>query len=187
MDLNDIHTMPPVTKALLVTYLSVFALVHCQFISGPQLVFIPANIKNGEIWRLISGFFYFGPSDATSIIKILFFYFNSRSLESRYYNDSLKYAKRLLLLAAMALAACFATGLKNPSVPFLAALEYIVQARDQLEVHVRIFIGIEVLQPFHRTLTAAIIGENSLAIASVIGVLLGHIIYFSEDVMSVWY
>lgn len=185
--MNMVHAVPPVTKFCVLSYLLVFALVHCHIVTGPMLSFVPSKIMQGELWRLLTGFLYLGQSDMSAVLSVIFFYVSSHSLESLHYATSKAYFKRLLSLAVMVLVACLVCGIRTPSMPFLAAIDCLIQTRQDGHFRRITLIPVpEVLQPFQRIIMSAAFGDMNDALAQLVGLVLGHVLFIVEDVWSVW-
>lgn len=82
------QTTPIVTKIMSVVLVLITFLVHINILNPLSLTYSLSLIKNGEIWRTITSFFYFGPVNIEVLLHIVFFFRYSKMLEEGYMHTS---------------------------------------------------------------------------------------------------
>lgn len=178
--------VPPVTRflvgsTLLVTVGPLLKLVNPYFF----LLWWPAIIKHGQVWRLVTNFFLTGGG-----IQVIFDLFllgrNSLDLEvNAYYRRTADYTWSLLIVNALIVATNYplqSTVLFNP---MLMALNYL-WARNNPSASVSLFGLVTCpapLLPYAYLLFDLLRGGMGLAVQSATGILSAHIYYYLSTVL----
>ncbi|KAG8970247.1 hypothetical protein FRC03_010437 [Tulasnella sp. 419] len=95
--MDEIRKIPPVTRFIVGSTLAVTLPLMLQVLPGDLIIFDLSKLKQLQVWRLITCFFY-GGNGLQFLFDIIMLYRNSDALESTYYNRrSPEYAYQLVL------------------------------------------------------------------------------------------
>ncbi|BGP17541.1 hypothetical protein JCM10213v2_005574 [Rhodosporidiobolus nylandii] len=114
MDAIDI---PPVTKAYLVGAVGTSVLVQCNFVTPLQLYFTwRSAIENGQVWRLVTCFLYWGPLSLDFFFHLFFFMRYSKMLEESAFHGRRADYVWLLIVSCTLLLLVYLWSRLNPLV-----------------------------------------------------------------------
>ncbi|WWC88404.1 uncharacterized protein L201_003315 [Kwoniella dendrophila CBS 6074] len=181
-----ITDIPPVTRVWVAASLATSVLVECQVIAPLQLYFSwKAAIGNGQVWRLITTFLYFGPLSLDLAFHMFFIMRYSRLLEENSFSNKRADYVWLLFLCCVFLL------IISPllTMPFLSsslafALVYIWSRRNP-SIKMSLFGVITITAPYLPLCLVAfswlLQGGFQAAIGDIIGILAGHTYVFLQD------
>jgi len=177
---------PPVTRAYITACFIITTLVQLQLISPFQLYFNPHLIWNKvQIWRLLTTFVYFGPYGINFLFNMIFTHHYCRMLEENSFRGHTSDLIVMFLFggSCMAILASFiATNVLFLGQAFTIMLVYVWARRNPL---VRMnFFGLLTFQAPYLPwvlLGFSLLLGNSVSV-DLLGMAVGHIYYFLEDV-----
>ncbi|CAO1613117.1 unnamed protein product [Parajaminaea phylloscopi] len=184
--MDELRKVPPVTLFLVGATLLVTVGPLLQLIN-PYLFLLwwPAILKRGQVWRIVTSFFLTGGG-----LQLIFDLFllgrNSLDLEvNAYYRRTSEYAWTLLIVATLIVGTNYplqSTVLFNP---LLMALNYL-WARNNPTASVSLFGLVSCpapLLPYAYLLFDLLRGGPGMAVQSATGILAAHIYYYLQQVL----
>ncbi|KAH8825394.1 Der1-like protein [Flagelloscypha sp. PMI_526] len=183
-----IAQIPPITRWWLILSVATSLAVQSELVTPLQLYFSAQNAMNGEPWRAVTTFFYFGPLGLDFIFHLYFFMRYSRLLEeSAFPNRKADYFWLLFLSSIMLLAL---SPLFN--LPFLSSsLAFVpiyIWARQHPSTPMSLMGIFTITAPY---LPVALVGFSWVlsgtwraAAGDLVGCLVGHIGWFLRDVWA---
>ncbi|KAI7900614.1 Der1-like protein [Cokeromyces recurvatus] len=180
--------IPPITRIYVSAACCTSIAVQLGFIHPLQLWLNYESITNDfQWWRLITNFFYFGPLSVDFCFHIFFLARYSRMMEEGFYrNKPADYVWLMVFSASVLLLISIL--MPFASLPFMGSalsftMVYIWARRNQ---YVRLnFLGLVVFTapylPWVLLLFSLCLG-GQIPTGDILGVLVGHIYYFFEDV-----
>ncbi|KZS93554.1 Der1-like protein [Sistotremastrum niveocremeum HHB9708] len=183
------NQVPPVTRAWISLCVVLSLAVQCQLVTPLQLYFsFKAAFSNGQPWRIITTFLYFGPISLDFVFHLFFFMRYSRMLEDSNYAH--KRAEYLWLL----ISSSFMLLLLSPLVtmPFLSSsLAFVpiyLWSRRHPDTQISLFGLVTITAPY---LPLALVcfswllnGSWRAAAADLMGCAVGHVCWFTRDVWA---
>ncbi|KAH8854284.1 Derlin-2 isoform 1 [Schistosoma japonicum] len=181
---QEISNTPPVTSAYIATCLILTVAVQLNLISPFQLYFNPSLIANNfQLWRLVTSFCFFGSFNFSFVFNILFAYRYCRMLEETWYSTkTADFIMMFLFCGTLTLIIAFFVNMLFLSHVLTMMLVYVWSRRNPL-VRLNIFGIIEVNAPYLPWVFFAfsfLLGNNMMV--DLIGIFVGHLYYFLEDV-----
>ncbi|TFL02365.1 Der1-like protein [Pterulicium gracile] len=183
-----IAQIPPITRGWLALAVCTSLAVQCHLVTPLQLYFSSAAFSNGQLWRAVTTFFYFGSLSLDLVFHLFFFMRYSRILEeSSFANRKADYFWLLLQSAIMLL---FLAPLLN--VPFLSSsLAFVpiyIWSRRHPSTPISLFGLITITAPYLPIalvlFTWVINGSWRAATGDLLGCLVGHVGWFIRDVWT---
>ncbi|XP_043572121.1 derlin-2-like isoform X2 [Chiloscyllium punctatum] len=182
--LEEYRRMPSITRAYTSACVLTTAAVQLEFITPFQLYFNPDLIvKKYQVWRLLTNFLFFGPLGFSFLFNMIFLYRYCRMLEEGSFRG--RTADFLLMFIfggfLMTLFGIFAS-LFFLGQAFTIMLVYVWSRRNPF-VRMNFFGLLNFQAPF---LPWVLMGFSLLlgnsVIVDLLGIAVGHIYYFLEDV-----
>ncbi|KAL3309863.1 Derlin-2 [Cichlidogyrus casuarinus] len=174
---HEFLNIPPVTRTYLVSCLAVTFLVEA---SGTLNIKIHKFI---QIWRLFSSFLYFGSIDFSFVFNMLFLYRYCRWLEENWYRrKASEFLLMFLFCGVISIICATYFHLLFLGQILTMMIVYVWSRRNPL-VMLEIFGLITVRAPYLPFVFFAfsfLLGSN--ATVDFIGIAIGHIYYFLEDI-----
>ena len=172
---NLFRSVPKQTLIILASCILISSLASLQLVPVHKLVFSRKIWTNFELWRLYTSLFYSGTFSLSFLIHILLYFNSSKQMELQGSGQYL-YFNLLNLLISIPSALFF-------NVPFLSDIHFqslvYIECRRNREAKIAIFA-------FPVQISAAYLPYINLALnfstGSIIGMILGHIYYFFEDI-----
>ncbi|KAJ8101474.1 Derlin [Lipomyces tetrasporus] len=177
--------VPPVTRYWTTAAVVTSILVQCEVISAYQLFFSFRTMFGArQYWRILTTFLYFGPLSLDFIFHIFFMSRYSRMLEDSFFRNNTLDFLWLLLYSALSLL------ILSPlvSLPFLGSplsfsLVYIWARRNP---SIRLsFLGLFVFSAPYLPWVLfgfSLILNNALPKGDLLGIAVGHVYFFFEDI-----
>ncbi|KAG2001828.1 endoplasmic reticulum protein [Coprinopsis cinerea AmutBmut pab1-1] len=184
-----ITQIPPITRCWLALAVFSSLAVQCQIVTPLQLYHSwKITFLNGQPWRAITNFFYFGPLSLDFVFHLFFFMRYSRMLEeSSFANRKADYFWMLFLSAIMLLGISPLFNLPFLSSP-LAFVPIYVWSRRHPSTPISLFGLITISAPY---LPIALVGFSWIlhgtwkaAAGDLLGCAVGHVGWFMRDVWS---
>ncbi|KAF8524961.1 Derlin [Gautieria morchelliformis] len=182
-----VNQIPPVTRGWLSLAVVTSVAVQCQLVTPLQLYFsFKSAIVNGQPWRILSTFLYFGPLSLDFVFHLFFFMRYSRMLEeSSFPNRKADYFWLLLLSAMLLLLLSPLFNLPFLSSP-LAFVPIYFWSRRHPSTHISLFGLVTITAPYLPVALIAfswiINGTWRAAAGDLIGCAVGHLGWFVRDV-----
>ncbi|KIJ54159.1 hypothetical protein M422DRAFT_221701 [Sphaerobolus stellatus SS14] len=182
-----VSQIPPITRGWLALSIITSVAVQCQLVTPLQLYFsFKSAIGNGQIWRILTTFLYFGPLSLDFIFHLFFFMRYSRMLEeSSFPNRKADYFWLLALSATLLLAISPLFNLPFLSSP-LAFVPIYFWSRRHPSTHISLFGLVTITAPYLPVALIAfswiINGTWRAAAGDLIGCAVGHLGWFIRDV-----
>lgn len=179
------YEVPPVTRVWTTAAVITSILVQCQIVTPYQLFYSSVSVwGKSQYWRLITTFLYFGPLSLDFMFHIFFMSRYSRNLEESSFRGQTGEFAWLILYSSVSLL------ILSPiaSMPFLGSplsfsLVYIWARRNP---SVRLsFLGLFVFTAPYLPwvlLGFSLLLHNTLPKDDLLGIVVGHIYYFFEDI-----
>ncbi|CED83189.1 Predicted membrane protein [Phaffia rhodozyma] len=180
--------IPPITRAWIIASVAISVGVQCQVVSPFHLYFSwKATFGHLQLWRLISTFIYFGPLSINFVMRLFFIMRYSRLLEENSYaNRKADYLWLLIVcsLFLLLISPLFTIPILSGSLAF--ALVYIWAKRNP-NVRMSMLGVITIPAPYVPLCLVGISwilygGSSVVVVADGLGLLVGHIYYFGQDV-----
>jgi len=179
--------VPVITRSWISACILLGLAVQCQLVAPLHLYFsFKAAFTNGQMWRALTTFFYFGPISLDFVFHLFFFMRYSRMLEeSSFANRSADY---LWLLLSSSFLLLLLSPLVN--MPFLSApLAFVpvyVWSRRHPSTQISLFGLMTITAPYLPIALVAISsflnGSWTAALGDLMGCAVGHIGWFARDV-----
>ncbi|KAI8379240.1 Der1-like family-domain-containing protein [Radiomyces spectabilis] len=180
--------IPPITR-IYITLASLTSLaVQLGFVHPLQLwLNFDSIVHSFQWWRLITNFLYFGPISVDFVFHIFFLTRYSRMIEETFFRNKPADYVWLMLFSAIALILCSiivpATYMPFLGSPLAFTMVYIWARRN---TYMRLnFLGLVVFSaphlPWVLLCFSWLLGEQ-LPMGDALGIVVGHIYYFFEDV-----
>ncbi|TRM61091.1 Derlin [Schizophyllum amplum] len=181
--------IPPITRCWVALAVLTSIAVQSQMVTPLSLYFSPRSaFVNGQPWRAVTNFFYFGSLSLDFVFHLFFFMRYSRMLEeSSFANRKADYFWLLLCSSAMLLAL---SPLFN--LPFLSAsLAFVpiyVWSRRHPLLPISLFGLVTITAPYLPVALVAISwilnGSFKAVIGDFVGCAVGHVAWFLRDVWA---
>ncbi|KAI8577673.1 hypothetical protein K450DRAFT_251204 [Umbelopsis ramanniana AG] len=182
------YEIPPITRAYVTAACLTSLAVQLELVHPIKLWLDYDRILYGnEWWRLITNFLYFGPLSLDFMFHIFFLARYSRMMEESHFRSRGADYAWLLLLSAIALLICSII-VPMADMPFLGSplaftLVYIWSRRNP---YIRLsFMGVLVFSAPYLPwvlLGFSLLINSHLPMGDVLGIAVGHVYYFLEDV-----
>ncbi|KAF8534883.1 Derlin [Trichophaea hybrida] len=179
------YDVPIVTRVWTTAAVITSVLVQCQVITPFQLFFsISSVFRKRQYWRLITTFLYFGPLSLDFMFHLFFMSRYSRNLEeSSFRGRTADFAWLLFYSATSLLLLSPLTSMPFLGSPLSFSLVYIWARRNP---SVRLsFLGLFVFSAPYLPwvlLGFSLMLNNSLPKDDLLGIVVGHVYYFFEDI-----
>ncbi|KAI8143063.1 Der1-like family-domain-containing protein [Fennellomyces sp. T-0311] len=180
--------IPPITRIYITASCLTSLAVQLGFVHPLQLWLNYDRIIHGyQWWRLLTNFLYFGPISIDFLFHMFFLARYSRMMEEGFFRNKPADYVWLLLFSAAALILC-STILPFAYMPFLGSplaftMVYIWARRNP---YVRLnFLGLLVFSAPHLPwvlLCFSLLLSGQLPMGDLLGIAVGHIYYFFEDI-----
>uniref|UniRef100_V5GVP5 Derlin n=1 Tax=Anoplophora glabripennis TaxID=217634 RepID=V5GVP5_ANOGL len=181
---NEYLNMPPVTRAYTTACVITTLAVQLELASPFQLYFNPILIiKQGQVWRLVTTFLFFGTFGFNFFFNMIFTYRYCRMLEEgSFRNRTADFVLMFMFGAVCMIAFAFFVNLIFLGQAFTIMLVYVWSRRNP---YVRMnFFGLLNFQapylPWILLAFSVLLG-NAVYV-DLMGIAVGHIYYFLEDV-----
>ncbi|ORX50122.1 Der1-like protein [Hesseltinella vesiculosa] len=179
--------IPPITRVFITAACLTSVGIQLGLVHPLHLWLNYSSIRSGQWWRLVTNFLYFGPLSIDFFFHMFFLARYSRMMEEGFYRS--KPADYLwLLVFSSTLLIFFSIVLPFAYMPFLGpplsfTIVYIWARRNP---YVRLnFLGMMVFNapylPWALLCFSLVLGGH-LPIGDILGIVVGHIYYFFEDV-----
>ncbi|KAF6779254.1 hypothetical protein AHF37_01174 [Paragonimus kellicotti] len=181
---REIANTPPVTTVYIATCIFLTFAVQMNILSPFQLYYNPSLIVTKfQVWRLVTSFCFFGTFNFNFLFNILFAYRYCRMLEETWYSSKTADFIMLFLFCGFltSVIAVFVNVLFLSHV-LTMMLVYIWSRRNPF-IRLNIFGIIDVNAPYLPWVFLAfafLLGNNMMV--DLIGIVVGHLYYFLEDV-----
>ncbi|XP_067929254.1 derlin-2-like [Watersipora subatra] len=175
--------IPPITRAYATSCVLTTLAVQVDIVSPLQLYFNPSLILKGQVWRLITNFMFFGTIGFNFLFNMIFTYRYCRMLEEGSFRGRTADFFVMFLFGGilMSMVALF-VHLAFLGQAFTMMLVYVWSRRNP---YIRMnFFGLMNFQAPYLPwvlLAFSIVFGNAI-IVDVMGIAIGHIYYFLEDV-----
>ncbi|CAH8830164.1 unnamed protein product [Trichobilharzia szidati] len=181
---QEISNTPPVTSAYIATCFILTLAVQLNLISPFQLYFNPSLIANNlQLWRLVTSFCFFGSFNFSFLFNIIFAYRYCRMLEETWYSTkTADFIMMFLFCGTLTVIIALFVNMLFLSHVLTMMLVYVWSRRNP-HVRLNIFGIIEVNAPYLPWVFFAfsfLLGNNMMV--DLIGIVVGHLYYFLEDV-----
>jgi Derlin-2/3 len=178
--------VPPITKYYTMTTAVIALSLQFGYITPYQMYYHPnLVIFNGQIWRLLSTFLYFGPFGIDFLFHTFFMMRYFRSLEESWYRGKQAEFSLLLIVGGcllLILGPIFGMVFLGPPLVFM--MVYIWGRRNPYLM--MSFLGLFTFTAPYLPwvlLGFSLIISKSFPLGDFIGILVGHIYYFLEDIL----
>ncbi|RDB18002.1 Derlin-2 [Hypsizygus marmoreus] len=181
--------IPPITRGWLALSVLTSLAVQCQLVTTLQLYYSPkSTFINGQLWRAVTTFFYFGPISLDFVFHLFFFMRYSRMLEeSSFANHKADYFWLLFLSSIMLLTL---SPLFN--LPFLSSsLAFVpiyLWSRRHPSTPISLFGLFTITAPYLPVALVAfswvLNGTWRAAAGDLVGCAVGHVGWFMRDVWT---
>ena len=176
---NDI---PPVTRLYLAAIIGCTLGLKANYVQPLQLYFNPKLVFQGEYWRLISSFLFFGSFGIHFCFNLLFIYRYCKSLEEEHYRGkTAEFLVFFVFSAVLIIITGLVLNLPWLGMSFTQVFVYVWSRRNPYTL--LNFLGFIVRAPF---LPYAFMGFSYFLggdpTDDLIGIIVGHIYYYLEDV-----
>ncbi|CAH0563783.1 unnamed protein product [Brassicogethes aeneus] len=181
---NEYMNMPPVTRAYTTACVITTLAVQLELTSPFQLYFNPILIyKQGQLWRLITTFLFFGTFGFNFFFNMIFTYKYCRMLEEgSFRNRTSDFVWMFLFGATFMIGFAFFVNLLFLGQAFTIMIVYIWSRRNP-DVRMNFFGLINFQAPY---LPWVLLGFSVLlgnaVYVDLMGIAVGHIYFFLEDV-----
>mmetsp|Transcript_32911 Transcript_32911/g.84977 ORF Transcript_32911/g.84977 Transcript_32911/m.84977 type:complete len:203 (-) Transcript_32911:25-633(-) len=177
------YSVPPVTRFYIIASVATTAAVSTSIVTPLQLYLNFSLVAKGEIWRLVTTFFYFGDFKIDFFFHMFFLARYSRGLEEgNFRGRSADYLWMLILGATVML--CIAPFLRLPFLSYCLTFMMIYVWARRNEHNRLLFLGVLDFDapylPYVFCAFSYFFGGS--VIVDVIGIVVGHIYYFLCDV-----
>lgn len=181
---REIANTPPVTVAYIGTCIFLTVAVQLNILSPFQLYFNPSLILTKfQLWRLVTSFCFFGTFNFNFLFNILFAYRYCRMLEETWYSSrTADFIMMFLFCGCLTSIIAVFVQIIFLSHVLTMMLVYVWSRRNPF-VRLNIFGVIDVNAPYLPWVFLAfafLLGNNTLN--DIIGIIVGHLYYFLEDV-----
>lgn len=180
---NEYMNTPPITRAYTTACVITTLAVHLELASPFQLYFNPILILKGQIWRLVTTFLFFGTFGFNFFFTMIFTYKYCRMLEEgSFRNRSSDFLLMFLFGATLMIIFAFFVNLLFLGQAFTIMLVY-VWSRRNLYVRMNFFGLLNFQAPYLPwVLVAFSVLLGNAVYVDLMGIAVGHIYYFLEDV-----
>ncbi|RNE99957.1 hypothetical protein TraAM80_07898 [Trypanosoma rangeli] len=188
MDFDVLHSIPLVTRSLLLLSIASVMLVTFGVIHPVEILFSPLLVfQEKQYWRLITNFFYFGQLDLSSIFELHWLCIVSSSIEVQYFRRrKIDYCLTLLLAILSLLLFRIFRVVDTPYLSFSLcnALAYLfARLLPDLEVGIFFLITIPVrLLPIFFLVMALIFDRHRGIRLIMVEHLVGHILWYFLEI-----
>ncbi|KAK4873800.1 hypothetical protein RN001_013160 [Aquatica leii] len=175
--------MPPVTRAYTTACVITTLAVQLELASPFQLYFNPILILKGQVWRLLTTFMFFGTFGFNFLFNMIFTYRYCRMLEEASFRSRTSDFVMMFLFGGVCMIAIgFFVNLLFLGQAFTIMLVYIWSRRNPF-VRMNFFGLINIQVPYLPwvLLAFSILLGNAVYI-DLMGIVVGHVYYFIEDV-----
>ncbi|CAO3578878.1 unnamed protein product [Absidia cylindrospora] len=179
--------IPPITRIYVTSACLTSLAVQLGFVHPLHLWLNYDSIANGQWWRLITNFLYFGPLSIDFLFHMFFLARYSRMMEEGFYRSKpadyvwlLTFAASTLILSSLILPFAYMPFLGSP----LAFTMVYIWARRNPYVRLN-FLGLVVFSAPHLPwvlLCFSLVLGGDIPTGDILGIAVGHIYYFFEDV-----
>jgi len=179
---SAVEKTPPVTQGFL--SLSIAATVGAWLLNGnrfPDFLFLDwVKVKQGQIWRLLTSFLYFGPLDISYVLTVQFVWQYMSQLEKVHHKEPEQFVIMWLMGASLLVGAFAATGLPTANLGHnLSCFLVYVWARTY-EGHdinfMEMFTMRSELMPWFLALQTFLL-EGEFPLMDLVGIAVGHVYY----------
>ncbi|XP_056631742.1 derlin-2 [Diorhabda sublineata] len=181
---NEYMNMPPVTRAYTTACVITTLAVQLELASPFQLYFNPILIvKQGQIWRLVTTFLFFGTFGFNFFFNMIFTYRYCRMLEEgSFRNRTADFVLMFLFGAVCMIGFAFFVNLIFLGQAFTIMLVYVWSRRNPY-VGLNFFGLLNFQAPYLPWILLAfsVLLGNAVYV-DLMGIAVGHIYYFLEDV-----
>lgn len=177
--------IPIITRVWITAAVLTSGAIHCDLVSPYQLFFSWRTVwDKSQLWRVITTFLYFGPLSLDFVFHLFFMSRYSRMLEESFYRGkTADFAWLILYAAASLLILSPIAGLPFLGSPLSFSLVYIWSRRNPA---IRLsFLGLFIFSAPYLPwvlLAFSVLLNNSLPKGDMLGIAVGHIYFFFEDV-----
>ncbi|ESL09587.1 hypothetical protein TRSC58_02690 [Trypanosoma rangeli SC58] len=188
MDFDVIHSIPLVTRTLLLLSVASVMLVTFGVIHPVEILFSPLLVfQEKQYWRLITNFFFFGQLDLSSILELHWLYIVSSSIEAQYFRRrKIDYCLTLLVAISSLLLFRIFRVVDTPYLSFSLrnALVYLfARLLPDLEVDIFFLITIPVrLLPMFLLVMALIFDRQRGIQLIMVEHFVGHILWYFLEI-----
>lgn len=180
--LHFIKTTPPITRALVILTMIISAAVYLDIFAPQQISYSRYYLKDLELHRLFTSFFYYGRGNFELVMNFIFLYKYSSLLEESYGRTS------DYLYVTLIIFICLAVSSTILYIPFLATplsntITYIWTRKNPQSI-VQMF-GFVSFSAFYLPFVypvVTLIFEGSISKDEIIGILVGHIVFYFTEV-----
>lgn len=185
--LGAVLDIPPVTRVLVLSMLSLAIAVRLHFVAEQLLAYVPAATIGGDVWRPFTALAYQGEFDLIMIPSAAQTYMFSSWIETAHYNDSATYAWVLTLMSGALLAIAPLANIRFPASALSTAIAYMWMRRNPND-HVLVFLVFRLPADYliYVQLAFTIMVQPRLVTNEILGLLIGHCVFFLEDVYPKW-
>lgn len=185
--LGAVLDIPPVTRILVLSMLGLALAVRLHFVAEQVLAYIPTATIWGDLWRPFTALAYQGEFDLIMIPNAAQTYMFSSWIETAHYNDSATYAWVLGLMSGVLLAVAPLANIRFPSSALSTAVAYMWMRRNPND-HVLVFFVFRLPADYliYVQLAFTIMVQPRLVTNEILGLLVGHSVFFLEDVYPKW-
>ncbi|CAH1179980.1 unnamed protein product [Phaedon cochleariae] len=181
---NEYMNMPPVTRAYTTACVITTLAVQLELASPFQLYFNPILIlKQGQLWRLITTFLFFGTFGFNFFFNMIFTYRYCRMLEEgSFRNRTADFVLMFVFGAVCMICFAFFVNLLFLGQAFTIMLVYVWSRRNPF-VRMNFFGLLNFQAPYLPWILLAfsVLLGNAVYV-DLMGIAVGHIYYFLEDV-----
>jgi len=180
MDLLD---APPITKAVMIGAVATSVAVQCHLVTPFQLFFTyRAAFENGQVWRIVTNFLYFGPLSLDFFFHIFFFMRYSKMLEENtFHGHKADYVWLLMVSSALLLLLSPLSPQPFLSSPLSFTLVYL-WSRLNPSVRLSLFGVVTITAPYLPyalvIFSWALSNTWNAVIGDLLGITVGHFWYF---------
>merc|ERR1739848_618391 len=182
MEPGFINSIPPVTRMYLGGIIATTVGLKLDWIRPLQIYFNPELILQGEYWRLLSSFFFFGGFNLHFLFNVLFIYRYCKNLEEENYRGkTADFIVFFVLSASLVLIIALVANMQWLGMAFTQVFVYVWSRRNPYTL--LNFLGFIIRAPFLPWVFMAfslVLGGQIMD--DVIGIIVGHMYYFLEDV-----
>lgn len=178
----DLTGIPPVTKCYFCGILTTTLAVKLNYVKPIKLYFNPSKIIQGEVWRLITPFVYFGDFSIIFLFTLSMVFRYCKSLEEQHYRGKCsEFLMFFLFSATLILISATVLSLPWTSMAFRHVFIYLWSRRNPNTL-LSVF-GFVIRAPYlpYVFLLLGFLFDGSI-LEDLVGILVGHVYYFLEDV-----
>ncbi|KAI9307080.1 derlin-3-like protein [Cunninghamella echinulata] len=179
--------IPPITRIYVTAACLTSLAIQLGIIHPLQLWLNFESVLNGQWWRLITNFLYFGPLSIDFFFHMFFLARYSRMMEENFYRNKpadyvwlMIFAGTTLILSSLIIPFAYMPFLGSP----LAFTMVYIWARRNTYVRLN-FLGLVVFSAPHLPwvlLCFSLVLGGHIPTGDILGIIVGHIYYFLEDV-----